>query len=198
MSLTLVAFSGSLRRGSYNRLLVEQAARGAENAGATVRRITLGDFKLPLYDADAEGELGMPEGARALRELCSDSAGYLIAAPEYNGSLSAALKNALDWLSRPLPNSNETALSLTAFRNKVAGILSASPGNWGGVRGLAHVRQILSGMGVLVTAEQLAVPRANEAFDDVGRLVNPANQTLAESIGARTVMLARALQSREQ
>ncbi len=194
MSLTLVALAGSLRRGSYNRLLVEQAARGAESAGAKVCRIDLGDFRLPLYDADAEGELGLPDGARALKELCSSAAGYLIAAPEYNGSLSAVLKNTLDWLSRPLPNSDETALSLTAFRNKAAGILSASPGNWGGVRGLAHVRQILSGMGVLVTAEQLSVPRANEAFDVAGRLISPAHQSLAETIGARTAMLARALQ----
>jgi NAD(P)H-dependent FMN reductase len=194
MNLTLVAFAGSLRRGSYNRLLVEQAARGAEGTGATVHRIDLGNFRLPLYDADVEGEIGLPEDARVLKEICSSAAGYLIAAPEYNGSLSAVLKNTLDWLSRPLPNSDETALSLTAFRNKVAGILSASPGNWGGVRGLAHVRQILSGMGVLVAAEQLAVPRANEAFDDAGRLINPAQQALAETIGARTALLARALQ----
>jgi NAD(P)H-dependent FMN reductase len=195
MSLTLVAFSGSLRRDSYNRLLVEHAASGAEHAGAKVCRVALRDFELPIYDADSEREVGMPQGARALKEICTQAAGYLIAAPEYNGSLSAALKNALDWLSRPLPGSDETALSLTAFRNKAAGILSASPGAWGGVRGLAHVRQILSGMGVLVVAEQLAVPRASEAFDAEGHLVDPAQRTLAKAIGARTVMVANALQN---
>lgn len=194
MSLTLVAFSGSLRRDSYNRLLVEHAACGAESAGAKVCRIALKDFSLPIYDWDTERERGIPEGACALKEICTHAAGYLIAAPEYNGSLSAALKNALDWLSRPLPGSDETALSLTAFRNKAAGILSTSPGAWGGVRGLAHVRQILSGMGVLVVAEQLAVPRASEAFDAQGYLVDPSQRTLAEAIGARTVMLAKALQ----
>lgn len=195
MSIRLVAFSGSMRRASHNRKLVEIAAAGATRAGAEVRLISLRDFELPLYDADHEAEYGMPESVLKLKALCAESDGYLIAAPEYNGSLPAVLKNAIDWISRPTPETSETQLSLTAYRGKVAGIMSASPGAWGGIRGLAHVRQILSGLGVLVAAEQLAVPASTDAFDAEGKLKNPAFQILIETIGARTVLLGRALKA---
>ena len=195
MSVRLIAFSGSTRKASHNRRLVEIAAAGAERAGAQVERISLRDFDLPVYDADHEEDHGMPQSVVALKALCAASDGYLIAAPEYNGSLPAVLKNAIDWISRPTPNTAETQLSLTAYRGKVAGIMSASPGAWGGIRGLAHVRQILSGLGVLVAAEQLAVPAAGDAFDADGKLKNPAFQTIVETIGARAVQLAHALKT---
>jgi NAD(P)H-dependent FMN reductase len=189
----LIALSGSTRRESYNRRLVRIAGEGASRAGGEIHLVDLNDFELPLYHADHEAEHGMPKGAAAFKELCVAADGYLIAAPEYNGSLPAALKNAIDWLSRPGPG--ETELSHTAFRGKVAGIMSASPGAWGGVRGLAHLRQILAGLNVLVTAEQIALPAAQIAFDEHGRLKNATFQTLTESIGARTVHLARVLKN---
>jgi len=191
----LVAFSGSARRESFNRKLVEIAAGGAREAGGTVRIVNLSDFDLPLYDADREELEGMPPGAVALKAMCVEADGYLISAPEYNGSLPAVLKNAIDWLSRPGPGSGETAITHRAFRGKVAGIMSISPGAWGGVRGLAHLRQILSGLNVLVTAEQLAVPGAATAFDGQNRLHTEAFQSLTKTIGARTVQLARALKT---
>lgn len=195
MSVRLIAFSGSTRRASFNRKLVEIAAAGAERAGAEVRIISLRDFDLPVYDADHEAENGMPEDVVKLKALCAAADGYLISAPEYNGSLPAVLKNAIDWISRPTPDTTETQLSLTAYRGKVAGIMSASPGAWGGIRGLAHVRQILSGLGVLVAPEQLAVPAAADAFDADGKLKNEAFQPLVQTIGARAVLLAQALKS---
>jgi NAD(P)H-dependent FMN reductase len=191
----LVAFSGSARRESFNRKLVEIAADGAREAGGTVRIVNLSDFDLPLYDADREELEGMPPGAVALKAMCVEADGYLISAPEYNGSLPAVLKNAIDWLSRPGPAPGETATTHTAFRGKVAGIMSISPGAWGGVRGLAHLRQILSGLNVLVTAEQLAVPGAATAFDGQDRLTTEAFQYSTKTIGARTVQLARALKT---
>src|SRR6185437_9482076 len=84
---------------------------------------------------DLEAVEGMPPGVKKLRDLFVESDGYLIAAPEYNGSMPGLLKNALDWVSRPAPG--ETQTTLRAFRGKVAGIMSASPGPCGGVRGLA-------------------------------------------------------------
>lgn len=195
MPVHLIAFSGSTRSASYNLMLVEIAAGAAERAGATVERINLRDFDLPVYDADHELEHGMPAGVMKLKAICAAADGYLVSAPEYNGSLSAVLKNAIDWVSRPTPGTAETQLSLTSYRGKVAGIMSASPGAWGGVRGLAHVRQILSSLGVLVVAEQLAVPRVTDAFDADGNLRDPAYQNIVETIGARTVQLARAFKT---
>ncbi|HET7334893.1 MAG TPA: NAD(P)H-dependent oxidoreductase [Rhizomicrobium sp.] len=194
-AVKLIAFSGSMRHKSYNHSLVQIAAHGARKADAEVELINLIDFDLPLYNADLEARDGLPQSVLALKALCLASDGYLISAPEYNGSLPAVLKNAIDWLSRPGPAPGETAITLSAYRGKVAGIMSASPGAWGGVRGLAHLRQILSGMGVLVTAEQLAVPAAMDAFDGDGRLKNPVFHALVETIGARSVQLARALKN---
>ncbi len=190
----ILGLSGSTRAKSHNRALVEIAASAAARAGAEVQLISLRDFHLPLYDADLEAESGMPANAVALKALFIRCDGFLIASPEYNGSLTAVLKNAIDWLSRPT-DSGETALTLRAFKGKVAGIMSASPGGWGGVRGLAHLRQILSGMGVLVVAEQLAVPSAANAFDESGALQNSAQHAAIEAIGTRVEHLARAMRA---
>jgi NAD(P)H-dependent FMN reductase len=188
----ILGLSGSTRAHSHNRALVEIAASAAARAGAEVELISLRDFHLPLYDADLEAEGGVPTKARALKSLFVECDGYLIASPEYNGSLTAVLKNAIDWISRPT-DQGETAFTLRAFKGKVAGIMSASPGSWGGVRGLAHLRQILSGMGTLVVAEQLAVPSAGNAFDESGALQNPGQHAAIEAIGARVEHLARAM-----
>src|SRR5215510_12287566 len=108
----ILAFAGSLRRDSFNKKLVPIAARGAREAGAEVTLIDLKDFPLPLFDQDLEAERGMPK----LKQLFIDHDGLLIAAPEYNSSITPVLKNAIDWVSRPAPGEP----SLVAFRGKVA------------------------------------------------------------------------------
>jgi NAD(P)H-dependent FMN reductase len=194
-AVSLIALSGSTRAGSHNRALLKVAAAAAAQAGANVSFVELRDLGLPLYDADLEAEQGLPAGLIAFKAACVAADGYLIAAPEYNGSLSAVLKNTIDWLSRPGPQPGETPFTLAAFRGKIAGVMSASPGAWGGVRGLMHLREILAGMGVLVAAEQFALPGAHAAFKDDGQLDNPVFQTTVEGIGARAVQLARALKT---
>jgi NAD(P)H-dependent FMN reductase len=193
--VSLIAFSGSTRAGSHNRVLLKVATAAAERAGAKVSFVELRDLALPLYDADFETEHGLPPALVTLKAACVAADGYLIAAPEYNGSLSAVLKNTIDWLSRPGPQPGETPFTLAAFRGKVAGLMSASPGAWGGMRGLMHLREILSGVGVLVAAEQFALPAAHAAFKEDGRLDNQVFQTMVEGIGARTAQLARALKA---
>lgn len=193
--VSLIALSGSTRAGSHNRAMLKLAAIAAERAGAQVSFVELRDLALPLYDADLEAAQGLPQTLVNLKAACVAADGYLIAAPEYNGSLSAVLKNTIDWLSRPGPQPGETPFTLAAFRGKVAGVMSASPGAWGGVRGLMHVREILAGMGVLVTAEQFALPAAHGAFNESGELANPAYQSIVEAIGARAAQLARALKA---
>jgi len=158
----VLAFAGSHRKGSWNGRLVEVAATGAQQAGAQVTLVNLADYPLPLYDQDLEAETGLPEPGRRLRELFLSHDGLMIASPEYNSSLTPLLKNTIDWMSRPQPG--EPALK--AFTGKVAVLMSASPGALGGLRGLVHVRSILGNIGVIVLPQQIAIPKATEAFDE--------------------------------
>jgi NAD(P)H-dependent FMN reductase len=176
MTPKLLAFAGSTRTLSWNKKLVRAAAEAARAAGAEVTLVDLRDMRMPLYDGDLEAVSGLPEGARTLKGLMIEHQGFLIAAPEYNSSISAVLKNAIDWVSRPQPNEAPSV----AFRGKVAALLAASPGNLGGIRGLYTVRQVLNTLGVLVLPTQFGLPRANEAFAEDGGLKDPTQQkTLA-------------------
>lgn len=162
----ILAFAGSTRKGSFNRKLVAVAAESAEAAGAEVTLIDLADFPLPLFDQDYEAENGMPENATRLKQLFLEHNGLLIASPEYNSSISAVLKNAIDWVSRRAEGEPMKA----AFLGKTAAIMAASPGGLGGVRGLVHVRSILQNIGILVMPDQVTVSDAGSAFNDDGSL----------------------------
>ena len=164
----LLAFAGSARKDSFNRKLIRLAAQAAEQAGAAVKLIELGDFPLPLFDQDLEAA-GTPENARLLKELFLQHDGLLIASPEYNSSVTPLLKNAIDWVSRGGPGEPAVA----AFRGKTAGLMAASPSGLGGLRGLVHLRAILGNIQVLVIPEQTTIPVAHEAFDGQGGLKDP-------------------------
>ncbi len=175
----ILAFAGSTREASYNKQLVKVAAEGARAAGAEVTYLDLRDLPLPLFDEDLEAKEGLPENVRRLKELLISHQGFLIACPEYNSSITPVLKNAIDWASRPLPGEP----MLASFRDKVAVLMSASPGGLGGLRGLVHVRSILSSIGVLVLPDQKALPKAFEAFDADGRLNDSKQQAEVEQLG---------------
>jgi chromate reductase, NAD(P)H dehydrogenase (quinone) len=179
MTPRILAFAGSTRRESFNKKLVQSAAKGAREAGAEVTLIDLKDFPLPLFDQDLEAEQGMPDNGAKLKKLFIDHDGLLIASPEYNSSVTAVLKNAIDWVSRPAPGEP----SLVAFRDKVATLMSASPGALGGLRGLVHVRSILGNIGVIVLPDQIAVAKAREAFQPDGSLIDPKQQAGIEALG---------------
>ena len=157
MSTRLLAFSGSLRTDSLNTGLVFLAADLAESKGAVVTRLKLQDLDLPMFDADSEAATGLPTGAKKLKDLMRAHDGFLIATPEYNGFMSGALKNAIDWASRP----EEGCPPLDCFRGKAAGIMAASPGSLGGIRGLPMLRLLLSNIGVNVVGSQLSLPNAD-------------------------------------
>ncbi|MDZ8240935.1 MAG: NAD(P)H-dependent oxidoreductase [Nostoc sp. ChiQUE01a] len=175
----ILAFAGSTRIDSYNKKLVKIAAAGAKAAGAQVTYLDLRDLPLPLFDEDLEAQEGLPANARTLKDLMISHQGFLIASPEYNSSLTAVLKNAIDWASRPYPNE----APLVAFAGKVATIMSASPGGLGGLRGLVHLRSILGNIKVLVLPDQIAVSKAYEAFNPDGTLKNPKQQESIEQLG---------------
>ena len=179
MTPRILAFAGSTRRESFNKKLVAIAAQGARQAGAEVTLIDLKDFPLPLFDQDLEAEQGMPDNGAKLKKLFIDHDGLLIASPEYNSSVTAVLKNAIDWVSRPAPGEP----SLVAFRGKVATLMSASPGALGGLRGLVHVRSILGNIAVIVLPVQIAVDKGHEAFQPDGSLIDPTQQAGIEGLG---------------
>lgn len=176
----ILAFAGSTRTDSYNKKLVQIAANGARAAGSEVTYIDLRDFSMPLFDEDLEKAEGMPENARKFKDLMLQHDGFLIASPEYNSSVTPVLKNAIDWASRPYPNEP----MLAAFADKVAAIMSASPGGLGGLRGLVHLRSILGNIKVIVLPDQVAVPKAYEVFNPEGGLTDAKQQESIEKLGA--------------
>ena len=185
----ILAFAGSAREASFNKKLVQNAADGARDAGADVTFIDLRDFPMPLYDGDLEAAEGLPEHARAFKKLMLEHQGLLIACPEYNSSITPLLKNTIDWASRP----EEGEQPLACFAGKVAGLMATSPGALGGLRGLVHVRSILSNIKVLVLPGQVAVPKAFEAFDENGQLVDERRRASVGAIGAEVVRVSAGL-----
>ncbi|MCC5859149.1 MAG: NAD(P)H-dependent oxidoreductase [Ectothiorhodospiraceae bacterium] len=179
----VLVFAGSARTNSYNKQLARLAATRVEHAGGRATFVDLRDYPIPLYDGDLEEEHGIPEHARRLKELLSTHTGLIVVSPEYNGFITPLLKNTLDWLSRPDGEQNGLAL----FRNRVACVLSASPGRLGGMRSLGLARQLLTNLGVTVLPDQLAVSGAGEAFSDDGNLADPASLRRLDQICHRLV-----------
>ncbi|MEE8054714.1 MAG: NAD(P)H-dependent oxidoreductase [Gammaproteobacteria bacterium] len=175
----ILAFAGSARADSYNYRLVKVAAQGAQAAGADATIVDLRDYRLPLFDQDLEAAEGLPAKARELKEIMLNHDGLLIAAPEYNSSITPLLKNTIDWVSRPSNGEN----ALIAYEGKVAAIMSASPGRLGGLRGLTHLRSILSNIGVLVIPDQVAVGEAHKAFGPDGNFVDEKIQESVKGLG---------------
>jgi NAD(P)H-dependent FMN reductase len=176
----ILAFGGSLRRDSFNHKLAAVATSGARAAGAEVTLIALRDFPLPVFDQDLEDAEGLPPAAKKLKQLFREHHGLLIAAPEYNSSITAALKNAIDWVSRA---ETDDEPPLVAFNGKTAILCAASPGTLGGLRGLVTVRSILGNLGVTVLPDQVAVSKAHEAFKPDGSLADEKQAARVKKLG---------------
>ena len=187
----IIAFAGSTRTDSYNKKLVKISSIGATEAGVDVTMIDLRDFPMPIYDGDLEQKDGLPFNARKLKDLMLTHQGFLISSPEYNSSISAVFKNTIDWASRP----SEGEIPLACFKNKIAGIMSASPGGLGGLRGLVHVRSILENIGVMVMPDQMAIAKAHESFNDDGTLKDKKQEDQVKKIGANVAKMLLKLNS---
>jgi NAD(P)H-dependent FMN reductase len=185
----ILAFAGSTRKDSYNKRLARLAGEAAREAGADVTFLDLRDYTLPVFDEDLEAASGVPEPARRLKDVLRSHRGFIIACPEYNSSITAVLKNAIDWCSRK----EKGEQPLECFRGKVAALLAASPGALGGLRGLVTVRSILGNIGMLVLPDQVAVPQANEAFRPGGGLVDEKRMQAVRSLADSLVKLAGSL-----
>jgi len=172
----ILVIPGSLRAKSYNVRLAALASKELTLADADVTLISLVDYPLPIYDADTAEKSGPPHNAFKLKQLMSAHQGVFIASPEYNASLTPLIKNTIDWISAVRERGDPP---LAAYQNRVFALGGASPGRSGATHSLLALRQVLAvGCGALVLAEQVTVPNAEHAFDDMDELTDAraANQ----------------------
>ncbi|MGZ9586008.1 NADPH-dependent FMN reductase [Paenibacillus marinisediminis] len=150
----IVGISGSLRNNSLNTALL----LNAKEMLPSEYTFTLADISaLPLYNQELEGDL--PQSVKDLAELCHSADGFLISTPEYNGSISGSLKNALDWMSRQFVG---TPLAL-----KPVAVMGATPGFYGTSRAQTHLRDILLYLNMdAVTRPELLIGQAHQKFDE--------------------------------
>jgi NAD(P)H-dependent FMN reductase len=184
----ILAFAGSLREHSYSKRVVKITGKGAEKAGAEVTYIDLRDYPMPIYNPDDHDRDGFDENALEFQGLLTRHDGLLIASPEYNGSLPAALKNVIDWASRQGGTYPRSAV----FPGKVAAIITASPGSFGGIRSLAHMRGVLTSVGVNVLPQEVAVSYADEKFSgDDEEMTDERMKGILENLGASLVEMLK-------
>jgi chromate reductase len=169
--MRVLGLSGSLRRDSHNRALLRAAAATLPPEVELVVWDRLAE--LPAYDEDLDAA-PVPEPVRALREAIAAADALLIATPEYNGSLPGALKNALDWASRPY--------ATNPLRGKPAAVIGASTGLFGAVWAQAETRKVLQRIGARVLERELPVGQADNAWAPDGTLLDPDVQAALEEI----------------
>jgi NAD(P)H-dependent FMN reductase len=165
--LRILVFGASLRVASLNDRLATLAAKTIEDHGATVDRAHMRDFETPSYDGDVQAADGFPAGAAALRERLLAADGFVLASPEYNFSFPGVLKNSIDWVSRYRPQ---------PFKGKHGLLMSASASMAGGNRGLWALRVPLEHLGATLHPDMFSLAQAHQAFDDAGRIGDPALQ----------------------
>lgn len=166
-------FAASMRNGSLNERLVSLVERIVTAHGAEVVRASMRDFDCPSYDGDLETAEGIPAGAKKLHDLLRDCDAFIIASPEYNGSMAGNLKNVIDWTSRFRPQ---------PFNGKQAFLMSASPSMVGGNRGLWSLRVPLEHLGARVYPDMFSLAQAHEAFAEDGHLTRETTERRLETV----------------
>jgi len=168
----ILVIPGSLRASSYNARLAALATKELSLADAEVTRISLQDFPLPIYDGDSLERSGPPRNAVKLKQLMSAHQGVFIASPEYNASIPPLIKNMIDWVSVVRERGDAP---LAAYQNRVFALGAVSPRRTGALHSLLALRQVLAvGCRALVIAEQVSVPDAEQAFDEMDELTDAA------------------------
>ena len=181
--MKLLVFAGSTRAGSWNRKLARAAAAIARDQGADVTHLELGDYDVPMYNADLEAR-GTPPDVMRLKQVLYEHPAWIVCTPEYNASYPALLKNTLDWVSSPVKSDPVWNDDFRSTREKVVGVLSASPGALGGLRAQSHLVPLLFNLHCWVCPTVYALSRAPDAFDANGELASqPARERVAKVIG---------------
>ncbi|MCB2017533.1 MAG: NAD(P)H-dependent oxidoreductase, partial [Hydrogenophaga sp.] len=154
----LLVFAGSTRAQSFNRRLAKVAADIGREAGAAVTLLELGDFDVPMYNADLEAR-GTPRDVVRLKEIFFAHPAWIVCSPEYNGSYTGLLKNTIDWVSSPIKGDPDWSSGTKPFVGKVTGLLSTSPGALGGLRSLSHLTPLLVNLQCWVAPRQFALAK---------------------------------------
>jgi NAD(P)H-dependent FMN reductase len=185
----ILVLPGSNRTGSHNVRLAALATKELTLMDVEVTRISLADYPLPIYDADADARTGQPESAVMLKRMIMAHHGVFIVSPEYSASVTPLLKNAIDWVSRVREKGDPT---YAAFKNRPFAIASASTGAAGGLRSLMALRQILElGCGAIVIPEQVTIPFAETGFDDMDNIADKRIANLLRAELTHLVDMAR-------
>jgi chromate reductase, NAD(P)H dehydrogenase (quinone) len=172
----ILAISGSLRTGSFNTSLLNVAIGMLEGKGATVKSFDFRTHALPIYDANTEKSEGYPESVLVLKSEVKSADAVVIAGPEYNAGPTPLLKNAIDWVSRRNPDRGAD----NEWDKKVVAVISASPGQFGGMRAQYVYRNALGFLGAFVLPDLVTLPLASEAFDADGNLLNERTKKALE------------------
>ncbi|MEM9469084.1 MAG: NAD(P)H-dependent oxidoreductase [Pseudomonadota bacterium] len=195
MATKLLFLAGSTSKESVNKQLAKAAMTLAEAKGADVTFVDLKDYEMPIYCEDYESEKGIPENAKKLKQVFMDHDGFFIACPEYNSGYTPVLKNAIDWMSRPM---GDDVPGLAGFTGKVGAIGSASPGGLGGMRVLVQLRMLLGNINVHMIPQQIAVGDAYNAFNDDGSLAKDNQASMLEGVISQFVETAASLSAQNQ
>jgi chromate reductase, NAD(P)H dehydrogenase (quinone) len=183
--MRVLGISGSLRRDSHNTALLRHAGELLEAEGAEFE-IYDGLRDIPAYDEDDDVEDG-PEAVARIRAAVAEADAVFFTTPEYNSSIPGALKNAIDWISRPL--------AANPLRNKPVAVIGASTGMFGAVWAQAELRKVLGATGARVVEGEVAIGHAHTRFDENGRL---NDQNLEEEVREVVHLLVSQLQPAEQ
>jgi len=187
----ILVIPGSLRSGSHNVRLAALATKELAQVEAEVTRISLADFPLPIFDADLAAADGPPPNAVKLKRLVCAHRGVFITSPEYNASITPLIKNAIDWISTVREGGEP---QLAAYQDRVFGLGAASPGRSGGMQSLIALRQVLAvGCRALVIPEQVTIPNAGSAFDEMDQLTDGRAAAQLKTVARRLVDYARLL-----
>ncbi len=165
--IRVLLFAASLRKDSLNGRLSAVVGRILDGRGVDVDRASMSDFDCPSYDQDEEDAQGLPEGAQRFRDRLLACDAFMVAAPEYNGSMAGVLKNAIDWVSRFRPQ---------PFNGKQGFLLSASPSMAGGNRGLWALRVPLEHLGARIYPDMFSLAQAHTAFGEGDVLADATRQ----------------------
>ena len=187
-AIKILAFAGSARRESLNRKFLAAAVALARAGGAEVTVADLNELALPLYHGDLEAESGLPENAKRLIALIAAHDGLLVASPEYNSMITPLLKNTLDWCTRDD--------DVDPFAGKVAAVIAASPGAYGGIRSLQIAQQLLLKLGCHVVPGQCALPQAGKAFGTDGSLTDARAAKSLQALVAGLLATTQALNAK--
>jgi NAD(P)H-dependent FMN reductase len=190
--MKVLVFAGSTRLGSFNRRLAREVAAMTRERGAEVTHLELGEYKIPMYDADLEAQATPPD-VMTLKQVFYEHPAWIICTPEYNASYPALVKNTLDWLSSPVKNDPVWSDDFRFSRGKVVGVLSASPGALGGLRSQSHLIPLLLNLQCWVAPHTYALARAGNAFDAEGRLVEESARKRVSAVIEQTLWAASRL-----